>query len=751
MIGRKKSGRPIEADFDAPLIVHALSNIYNALVTDFTDFGGFINQKELSKVSYFFQVYMDDKHGKFSSKPRSITKFPIKLFRDYSCPGSLYIILHGVVAALKENGYKTLDIAKIDKSEVIYKTIKSIESKLIKERYLIYPKIFLTESCRHLANEFTKIVIDHGGSMTQSIDEATHVVEWDEEVDGGLPEEIVEEYIRTIEIRHQNNDESMALVHWWYHPDSYDEWIPGQDVDFTSPPDSAPTAESDRQWHICCRFIRDLEIFNEWGNEVDYEIAKDEEKDEDARTSIGNSPDSRRTKGKTRGRKKAEDLKKKILPPREIQLSNVIPEAVLATEKMQADNPPPSMDSNRDTFKVITLDEPGFCSEETMVTDEVPIPSNDFLNFHKRKSGFNSDSDLSSDRKKRNLLQSSKNTSRSGKPDWYDPNVLSAVEMRYLPEFFDSSSSLRSPASLLEMRLFILSLYEQNPGTYLSATDCRRKLSGDVQAIIRVHEFLDAFGIINNEVKLETRPPGRSLIAPYDSRQLPGLASLIGLSTDHSTVDTEEEHWSSTEDNKLLAAVEKSFPTNTNENFEGIDWQDIAKVFEGKKTAQQCLSRFVSIPLPEETATDCSIGEAAVTKSNFISKDMFASFSRQAIAVLGLEKVSAIMTAVTNLMKSQVGGESKLSTATLSTALALGISAAIQQNLADLRETSVRNEEKSLMAEYVSQRLSALEEKTKLLLSVEKELELERQRLELDRRDLQIQRAQVAFFSQQQR
>lgn len=36
-----------------------------------------------------------------------------------------------------------------------------------------------------------------------------------------------------------------------------------------------------------------------------------------------------------------------------------------------------------------------------------------------------------------------------------------------------------------------------NPTVYLSATTCRRHLSGDVNGIMRVHAFLEKWGLIN--------------------------------------------------------------------------------------------------------------------------------------------------------------------------------------------------------------------------------------------------------------
>ena len=57
-------------------------------------------------------------------------------------------------------------------------------------------------------------------------------------------------------------------MHWWYYPDSYDSWLPLADVSGQVDKAEAPP----RVWRLCCRFVRDAKLFNEWGNEEDYEI-----------------------------------------------------------------------------------------------------------------------------------------------------------------------------------------------------------------------------------------------------------------------------------------------------------------------------------------------------------------------------------------------------------------------------------------------------------------------------------------------
>ena len=62
------------------------------------------------------------------------------------------------------------------------------------------------------------------------------------------------------------------LVHWWYYPDSYDTWVPANEVD--EEPEPPPTQR--KQWEVNARWLLDLDVFNEWMNEEDYETTDSE-------------------------------------------------------------------------------------------------------------------------------------------------------------------------------------------------------------------------------------------------------------------------------------------------------------------------------------------------------------------------------------------------------------------------------------------------------------------------------------------
>lgn len=46
----------------------------------------------------------------------------------------------------------------------------------------------------------------------------------------------------------------------------------------------------------------------------------------------------------------------------------------------------------------------------------------------------------------------------------------------------------------------MMNTYRLNPSEYLTVTACRRNLAGDVGAIMRVHAFLEQWGLINYQV-----------------------------------------------------------------------------------------------------------------------------------------------------------------------------------------------------------------------------------------------------------
>ncbi|KAF7231854.1 hypothetical protein EG68_11440, partial [Paragonimus skrjabini miyazakii] len=83
---------------------------------------------------------------------------------------------------------------------------------------------------------------------------------------------------------------------------------------------------------------------------------------------------------------------------------------------------------------------------------------------------------------------------------WFDYNAIHGIERRALPEFFNGQNKSKTPEVYLAYRNFMIDTYRLNPQEYLTFTACRRNLTGDVCAILRVHAFLEQWGLINYQV-----------------------------------------------------------------------------------------------------------------------------------------------------------------------------------------------------------------------------------------------------------
>ncbi|KAI9363489.1 Homeodomain-like protein, partial [Zopfochytrium polystomum] len=94
---------------------------------------------------------------------------------------------------------------------------------------------------------------------------------------------------------------------------------------------------------------------------------------------------------------------------------------------------------------------------------------------------------------------------------WFDLNGIAETEMRSLPEFFSGKNPTKTPQIYKQYRDFMVNTYRLNPTEYLTVTASRRNLAGDVCAMIRVHAFLEKWGLINYQIEPDHRP---NLVGP---------------------------------------------------------------------------------------------------------------------------------------------------------------------------------------------------------------------------------------------
>jgi SWI/SNF related-matrix-associated actin-dependent regulator of chromatin subfamily C len=106
---------------------------------------------------------------------------------------------------------------------------------------------------------------------------------------------------------------------------------------------------------------------------------------------------------------------------------------------------------------------------------------------------------------------------------WYKMSEISQLEKKAMAEWFTGTCASKTPKSYVEARDLIVKLFRENPTRHLTATECRRYLAIDVCTVLRLHAFLQHWGLINYNLSTSQRPVARG---PMDSTGLPVLIAM---------------------------------------------------------------------------------------------------------------------------------------------------------------------------------------------------------------------------------
>ncbi|KAI8339264.1 SWIRM domain-containing protein [Chlamydoabsidia padenii] len=155
---------------------------------------------------------------------------------------------------------------------------------------------------------------------------------------------------------------------------------------------------------------------------------------------------------------------------------------------------------------------------------------------------------------------------------WFEFDRVHQNERQALPEFFNGANQTKSPVTYVNFRNFMVNTYRLNPLEYLTVTACRRNLAGDVCAIIRIHAFLEKWGLINYQIDptLKMSNIGPPFAGNFDivmdmPKSLRPVQQSHPTTTEKSPIDL-----SSTSDDSTLNATRPSEETiNSTTNDEG--------------------------------------------------------------------------------------------------------------------------------------------------------------------------------------
>ena len=315
-------------------------------------------------------------------------------------------------------------------------------------------------------------------------------------------------------------------------------------------------------------------------------------------------------------------------------------------------------------------------------------------------------------------------------PSWYDPEKVSDLEKRLLPEWFNESASHRTEATYIQTREKLISVTRTNPDKFLTATAVRRCVVGDAGSLLRLHELLTHWRIINAFAAGESVPVAPDTRYQHDemeSRKRP----------------IEDTFW--TEGRKEMLA--KLVVENSNKKRKAdpdamesdepkkggqvdIDWKAIADDVGGGVSSTECQRTFLSLPLAAPSSgtnakpSHGSIGVGTRAAREHILKDLVKDVRPEVIEAA----TKAALQTTGDIQEAQKGA-------------LLGSIAAKAEERAAAEEESANE----LLLELLNQRMKKLENRVSLLDEVEGMLEAERVSLELERRDLYTARCRHWF------
>lgn len=468
--------------------------------------------KGLSSLVIQLIQFQEDAFGRSVSKP-PLTRLPMKCFMDFKPGGALCHILAAVYKFKSEQGWRRFDFQSPSRMDRNVEMFMTVEKTLVQNKCLSLPHIYISSEVeKQLISRLKDIIKRHQGTIAESPDDASHIVY------PPVPTtDTSEEYVRLVMKRDRS-----ALIHWWYFPDSFDTWVSGLDIDME--PDSPQTHTG--PYEVNAKWLVDLDEYNEWMNEEDYEVETDamgrrrsprgkytldellsgegEKRDRKGIKKRKRSPSPPLDKRKRRGGRSPAMGKKRSFRDDESDdltkdMEEPSPEPSLQEVSLPRSNPNQrsSKDSELQPVKggtLIDLDGPDL--DDKTDRDKGSRPGSPSGVGKSEKAEAHDD----------NVTEQANHIIIPSYAAWFDYNSIHAIERRALPEFFNAKNKSKTPEVYIAYRNFMIDTYRLNPTEYLTVTACRRNLAGDVCAIMRVHAFLEQWGLVNYQVDAESRP-----------------------------------------------------------------------------------------------------------------------------------------------------------------------------------------------------------------------------------------------------
>uniref|UniRef100_A0A8C9ZXT5 SWI/SNF related BAF chromatin remodeling complex subunit C1b n=1 Tax=Sander lucioperca TaxID=283035 RepID=A0A8C9ZXT5_SANLU len=557
----------------------------------------------LAAVTLQLLQFQEDAFGRQATSP-SLTKLPTQCFLDLRPGGGLCHILGTAYKFKAAQGWRRFDLQNPSRTERNVEMFGSIERALIQNNCMSLPVVYLDPTLdQELTSRLTDIITKHQGTITEDRTLASHHIY----PSSASTEE--DEWMRPVMRKDKH-----VLVHWGMC--SYTITILTFCVSC-----HLPTV------HAC--WVLDTDVFNEWMNEEDYCVnernapiifrrrihLRDDQVCVKRRSPSPPSSEGRKKgkKGRRRGQQEEE------------------PEEDL-TKDMEDPTPVPNME------EVILPKNVNLKKD----SENTPVKGGTMADLDEQEDDFPGREDEEGRGEITRLSEGEDNVTEQthhiiipSYTSWFNNNSIQSIEKRALPEFFNGKNKSKSPEIYLAYRNFMIDTYRLNPQEYLSSTSCRRNLTGDVCAVMRVHAFLEQWGLINYQVDAESRPlpmgppptPHFNVLAdtpsglaplqhkplqvsasqhmlyfPEKSREKPSDSQNFGLRSDIYTKKHPKtkgasagREWTEQETLLLLEALEVYRD----------DWNKVSE-HVGSRTQDECILHFLRLPIEDPYLEDSS-------------------------------------------------------------------------------------------------------------------------------------------------
>ncbi|CAO3629319.1 unnamed protein product [Cunninghamella blakesleeana] len=348
----------------------------------------------------------------------------------------------------------------------------------------------------------------------------------------------------------EEKQNSRVLLHYFGLPSSYDSWVNEGEYnnDLARPVD--PSLQSS-PWHLKVSWIKDSYTYNEWMNTADYHYPdyklyytnslsslkrsikdgvtdshdspskKVKSSDEDGNVSsispsqqqIQENGDNHSTHLNTNQQENNIKEGNNIDTNENTMIKDEPAEAVMNSNEINnndSNNSTNNTKNNNNNSDNDDNDNDSVNENDDMKNEDKNNANNDGNNEKENdNSNNNIDSNNDNDNDMKNIFENHIAKFQSVQAhdviipsyaSWFEINSVNEIEYKSLPEFFDSKSKYKTPTVYKTYRDFMINSYRVNPFEYLTITACRRNLMGDACSIIRVHSFLEQWGLINYQV-----------------------------------------------------------------------------------------------------------------------------------------------------------------------------------------------------------------------------------------------------------